>query len=280
MSGNPIADAGLRYIGDRVASYQKKYELKSKENDKAWADLINLCKVIKETPADELESALSPILDIEGVLWFLACDVAFINSDGYWTRASDYNIYQNTDGKFHITPHDMNESFREPHKLGRSGGPPGSEILKRIFGPRPGAGGDEARGSASKKPYSLDPLVGLTQTRFPLRSKLLKNPKFKTLYLQYLREIAREPLDWKQLGPKIESWKSLIADEVKADTRKLMSNEAFEDATDLDDTVRPDSLREFVELRSKFLLSHAEIKQLPEDLVRLESSNKKQARKK
>ncbi len=265
-------------------------ERESKENDKAWTDLIHLCKVIEETPADELEPALSPILDIEGVLWFLACDVAFINSDGYWTRASDYSIYQNPDGKFHILPHDMNESFREPHKLGRSGGPPGSELLKRLFGPRPDSGGDRQGGSSesdgqareadSRNRYTLDPLIGVNHGRFPLRSKLLKNENFKTLYLQYLREIAGESLDWKQLGPKIESWKSLIAEEVRADTRKLMSNRAFEAATDLEDPARPESLREFIELRSKFLLNHAEIQQLPDDLVTLESSNKKKTPKK
>ena len=59
------------------------------------------------------------MLDIEGVLWFLAVDLALSNSDGYWTRASDYNIYQDPKGKFHILPHDMNEAFRSG---GRRGG--------------------------------------------------------------------------------------------------------------------------------------------------------------
>ena len=27
------------------------------------------------------------MLDIDGVLWFLAIDNALINNDGYWTRA-------------------------------------------------------------------------------------------------------------------------------------------------------------------------------------------------
>ena len=37
--------------------------------------------------------------------------MALINGDGYWTRASDYSIYLDPKGKFHIIPSDMNEAF-------------------------------------------------------------------------------------------------------------------------------------------------------------------------
>ena len=37
--------------------------------------------------------------------------VALANSDGYWTRASDYNLYQDVNGRFHIVPHDVNEAL-------------------------------------------------------------------------------------------------------------------------------------------------------------------------
>ena len=33
---------------------------------------------------------------------FLALDNALINNDGYWTRASDYSLYEDTNGTFHI----------------------------------------------------------------------------------------------------------------------------------------------------------------------------------
>ena len=35
------------------------------------------------------------------------------NTDGYWTRASDYNIYLDGQGRVHVLPHDMNEGFEE-----------------------------------------------------------------------------------------------------------------------------------------------------------------------
>ena len=118
----------------------------------------------------------------------------------------------------------------------------------------------------------MDPLVGMGQDRFPLRSKLLAHPKFKTLYLQHLRHIAKTSLNWETLGPKVEQWKSLIADEVKADTRKLMTYEAFEKATDSSSPAKPGSVREFAEKRSEYLLDHPEIKKLPEEWVKLEKS--------
>ena len=45
--------------------------------------------------------------DFLGALWFLALDNALVNSDGYWTRASDYSIYRDEKGIFHILPYEL-----------------------------------------------------------------------------------------------------------------------------------------------------------------------------
>ena len=42
-----------------------------------------------------------------------------------------------------------------------------------------------------------------------------------------MRDIAQKHLDWKTLGPRVEGYQALIAEDVKADTRKLYSFEAF-----------------------------------------------------
>ena len=90
---------------------------------------------MNETPPGQLESALEPILSIEDALKFLSLEIVLLNGDGYWTRASDYNIYQHLDGRFHLIPHDCNETFRVP-------GPPGSRVngtggMRRLPGQRP-----------------------------------------------------------------------------------------------------------------------------------------------
>ena len=137
VNGSPRGDGGLRYLGDDVEDYKERFEIKSKDKPESWKALIELCRVLNETPDKELEAKLTPILDIDSVLWFLAVDVATVNSDGYWTRASDYNIYLDPKGKFHILPHDMNEAF---HIGGGRGGPggPGGPGGGRGFGPPPG----------------------------------------------------------------------------------------------------------------------------------------------
>jgi hypothetical protein len=57
---------------------------------------------------------------VDGALKFLALENVLVNNDGYWVRSSDYSIYQDTKGRFHIFPHDANETFSSG-----SGGPGG-----------------------------------------------------------------------------------------------------------------------------------------------------------
>ena len=128
VPGSPQGRAGLSYLGEDPVAYKRLYEIKTKDDPKVWADFIKLCKVLNETPADQLEKALEPLLDVNGALKFLALENALVNNDGYWVRASDYSIYQDSKGRFHIFPHDANETFSSG---GGPGGPGG-------FGPGPG----------------------------------------------------------------------------------------------------------------------------------------------
>lgn len=134
VRGSPQATGGLDYRGADLAPYRERYEIKSKDREEDWRDLVNLCRILTETPIEELEQAIAPILDLDGVLWFLALDAATANSDGYWVRSSDYSIYKDPDGVFHLLPHDMNESF----KL-RGGGGPGGPGGRGSRGQRPPA---------------------------------------------------------------------------------------------------------------------------------------------
>ncbi len=250
VPGSPMGRGGLEYLGADAAAYKKIYEIKSKDDPKAWTDLIQLCKVLNETPAAKLEAALTPLLDVDGALKFLALENALINNDGYWVRASDYSIYQDGAGKFHIIPHDANETFSLPGGPGFGSGPGGRT-----------SGGLSARG------IELDPLVGLNDASKPLRSKLLAVPALRARYLGYVREIAEKWLDWEKLGPKVQAYQTLLAAEVKADTRKLDSTEAFF-AGATNDVVKVEglrgppsiSLKRFAEQRRAFLLNHSQVK--------------------
>jgi hypothetical protein len=266
VPGSPGGRGGMEYWGDDPASYERTYEIKTKDDPRAWADLIRMFRVLNETPPDQLEAALSPLLDIDGTLKFLAVDVALVNTDGYWTRGSDYSIYQDVKGQFHVIPHDMNEALINEGGRGRGpGGPPpdfGRGFPPDGFGGPPPGGGPPGGGPPDMSRRvgrgfgpggggpDLDPLIGFNDMSKPLRSKLLVVPALRARYIAYVRDIAERWLDWKKLGPLAKSYRAVIADEVKLDTRKLYSTEAFEDGLEGGEA----SLRRFVEARREFLL--------------------------
>lgn len=274
VRGSPGGGGGLDYLGENPEDYKRRYELKSGDSAKVWKDLITLCRTLNQTPLDRLEEALRPLLDIDGVLWFLALDVALINNDGYWTRGSDYSLFRDSRRKFHVIPHDMNEAFQSPMGpgFGGPGGPggrrPGEPGRPEGRGPegRPGPGGPPPGGPGmGPRPggVDLDPLVGLDDPRKPLRSRLLAVPSLRARYLEHVRTLAEKSLDWQKLGPVVARYRALIEKEVEADTRKLTSYDAFRRATaDVADAGGPGgmSLRSFAERRRQYLLTHPEIK--------------------
>ena len=289
VRGSPGGQSGLDYVGDDLAEYKKRYELKDGDDDD-WRALIALCKTLSETPLDQLEKALSPIMDINEVLWFLALDNALLNSDGYWTRASDYSLYRDKDGKFHVIPGDINEAFRPeggPGFRGRRGPrregenvvrregesqptvptPPVAEATTPVpleAAPAPVPPSPEGGRPPRVQSVELDPLHGMDDAKKPLRSRLLAVPALRERYLDHVRQIAEEWLDWNKLGPVVAQYRALVEKEVEADTRKNSTFAAFEALTsDTPPTAearpgRPGggmNLREFAEKRRAYLLS-------------------------
>ena len=236
VQGSPGGRGGLEYLGDKIDDYKSRYSMKTDENEKAWKALIKLCKTLNETPLDKLEEALAPMLNIDETLWFLALDNALINGDGYWVRASDYSIFRDEKGVFHMIPHDMNEAFQPAMGPGAGGpgggfgfgpggpgrgpgarppregdGPPGEA---RPAGPGEGRGRGPGGGGPGGGPrgggVELDPLVGLNDAAKPLRSRLLAVPSLKQKYLEHVRTIAQESLDWKNLEPVVAQYEKQI----------------------------------------------------------------------
>jgi len=421
VPGSPDGHGGLNYLGDDVAQYKPIYEIKTKDDPKSWAEFIRLCKVLNETPADKLEEALTPLLDIDGALKFLALDNATINNDGFWTRASDYYLYEDVQGRFHLIPNDVNETFSAGGGPGGPGGPGGfgpgmfvapqilaqadkkgdhtltkaeftaladvwfdkldpdkndklgqDQFISRLgdvlpspqgpgapggpsagsgqrpgvgrggFGPalflgpglftafdvnkdgsltrselqhtfarwfvewdidksgvlneeklrnglnaalprpnfggpgggprgqggRGGPGGPGFGGGPRGNGIELDPLVSANDSSKPLLSKLLAVPALRARYLGYVRDIAEKWLDWSRLGPLALQYQAVIAADVKIDTRKLYSTEAFTSGVAGDAQAtggsgggrEPTNLKSFAEKRRAYLLNHIEVK--------------------
>jgi hypothetical protein len=243
VPGSPNARGGLEYFGDDMDYYQSIFEITSKDKEESWRSLVHLTKVLNQTSPDKLEAALKPLLDVDGVLRFLALDNVMINNDGYWVRASDYSIYQDASGLFHVTPHDVNETLRNVERMG----------------PRFRNGGSAMQASG----VQLDPLISANDSTKPLLSKLLAVPAYRQTYLAYVHDIALKWLDWKRIEPLAQQYQALIANDVKQDNRKLYSYQAFVDGVTKDgieegfgmnDT--PDiGLKGFVQQRRAYLLN-------------------------
>ncbi|MBI5767627.1 MAG: CotH kinase family protein [Verrucomicrobia bacterium] len=271
VPGSPGGRGGLAYLGDDIEPYRRSYEIKSKDDPKSWALLIRLTKTLQETPPDQLEARLAPLLDIDGALRFLALDLTFLNGDGFWTRTSDYSIAEDNQGRLHLIPHDMNETFSFGGGPGGRGGPPpgfggprpeGTNNPNAQNPPRPdgfpgggrgfgGRGGFGTRGAGVK----TDPLINVDSPNAVLAAKLLAVPALRAKYLGYVRELADQWLDWSKLGPLAQRYHDLIDADVKRDTRKLDSYEDF--AASLTDDAR--SLKAFADQRRAYLLAHPEL---------------------
>ena len=120
------------------------------------------------------------------------------------------------------------------------------------------------------KGVELDPLVAVNDSAKPLISKLLAVPALRERYLVYVKDIAEKWLDWEKLGPSAKEYAALIADDVKKDTKKLESTEAFERSIEgaAEESGaergpgREISLKTFAEQRRAYLLSYPAIQAL------------------
>jgi hypothetical protein len=230
-SPNNSVGGGFFYLGDDVSLYRRWYEMKGRDDADAWRALLEATKILAETPPDKLEAALAPVMDVDEVLRFLALDIALVNNDGYWRDGSDFNVYRSVSGRFLMTPHDANEGFR-------TGG----------------------RGGDGSQP---DPLAALDDPNKALRHKLLAVPALRGRYLAYVGDIAEKWLDWNRLGPMVDRYRALIANDVARDTRKLDTTEAFSSGIygplDATPAPSPTTIKGFAAQRREALLSHPEI---------------------
>jgi hypothetical protein len=265
---------GFKYVDENVKSYTNVFRIKSKDQPAAWAALIKLAKTLQETPTDQLEAALAPMLDIDGYLRFLALDNAMVNGDGFYTRGADYSLYLHPDGRFHFVFYDVNEMFSSggggggrggpgrggPGEGGPGGGGPGGGGPGGggpggggPGGSGPGGGGPGGRGGGGP---TLNPLAAQNDTSKPIIAKILAVPALRAKYVAFVREIAEKSFDWKTLGPVVKQYRDLISDEVARDTRKLYSTDQFLAGTA--DEPSPGNLRSFFDQRREFLLKWPE----------------------
>jgi spore coat protein CotH len=259
----------LSYKTDNPEDYRRSYEIKSKDTEEAWKSLVDLCRTLKDIPDEKIETELDGKLNIDRALWFLALDNIFGDGDGYFSRGSDYYVYRDArHGRFHMLPHDSNETFRlggggefgrGPGGGGRGRGPGGGGLAGFNQPPR---GNAPPQGEADSGGQS--PVLHENESRLPVVSRLLGVPALRARYLAHVRTIATEWLDWKKLGPVFDAQHAMIFEDVKDDTRKLYSFDDFADARNAESVGRGPGakaigFKRFADARRNYLLSHPEI---------------------
>jgi hypothetical protein len=233
--------SGLMFLGDDLQQYKQNYEIKTKDNEDDWRKLVELCRLLQDTPQEKREAEFDKRMNVDEMLWFLAVDNVLIDGDGYFSRASDYNLYLDKRyDRFYVFSHDNNETFRWPEGPGffGRGGEPGAD---------------------------MDPLSQVDSPNRPLIAGLLANPQWRARYLAHVRTIAEKWLDWNTLGPICDQYRALMDADVQDDTKKLTSYEQFmksdvsSDGDGRGPFGAPPGLRAFVDQRREYLLSHPEI---------------------
>jgi len=86
--------SSLNYLGESPSDYETYYTLKNTYLDEPWTDLINVCRILNQTPADQLEKELNKVMDLDRALWFLVIENVFGDNDSYLIKGSvDYCLY-------------------------------------------------------------------------------------------------------------------------------------------------------------------------------------------
>ncbi len=237
----------LTYEGTDLSYYRQRYIVKTDDAPReAWDALIEFCRLLKDTPDDKLEETLKPIFDIDGALWSIALENIFVD-EGYLTRGSDYNLFRDGNGRFHLLQHDGNEVFN-----------------------RPGGPGIPRSMDATKLPLYHE----ANNEGRPVVHRLLGLPHIRARYTAHVRTIIDDWLSWERLAPIVANYRALISEEVRKDVRKESS---FDDFFRGDvETVRGGrvlGLKQFVEKRRNYLLSQAELQVTPPSIASVSVAN-------
>jgi hypothetical protein len=188
----------LFYSGMDSSSFHTKFEVKSKDTHAAWADLIDLCRKIENTSADDFYDSLKTLIDFDSFISLFATDIVLNNWDSY-LYGQNYYLYRDTaSGKYFFLPWDYNISLNNY---------------------------DISGGDLSILPgYTHDHLFQLPMTSKVIRNKFLKE--------KYLNEICRlnKLLSDPSTEKFINKMHALIRPALKEDSLMEMSIAEF-DAT-------------------------------------------------
>lgn len=214
--------AGMNYLGTNQATYQSYYTLKS--NDVVvdpWQKLIDATQSLSTATAANVETVKTKI-DIDKVLWHMACENIFTDDDSYVMKGKmDYMAYYEPEtGRMASLEYDGNSTFV----------------------------------SSAATSTNWGPFKNATNTNYPLLNKLLTVPEWRQRYLAHYRTILNETFTTANATALIDEIDAQISALVAADPKKLYTTAQY--------TSGVPALKSFVTNRRAYLLSNSEVAQV------------------
>jgi spore coat protein H len=209
--------------------FEKRYELKTNEQTPHPEDLINMMRVLEETPEADREDSFPEVLSLDAFLRVLALHAWFSNLDWYPGKINNTYLYHDATGRFWCFPAGMNRAFGNYH-------------------------GDSC-GFSTDQMLALDPDAPTCGVR-PLVDKVLAVPLFRQRYHEHMQDLIDGVLHPEAVQAEMEVMRDLIDDHAHRDALVDFSPLEFEtsflsDIPEGDNPVRVPGLGSFVEERDR-----------------------------
>jgi uncharacterized protein (TIGR03437 family) len=237
--------AVFNYLGEDKTVYKSVWEKQTNEEADDWADLIELCRIVGQTPAAELKAKLEPIMDIDSFLTAIALDNATVNLDSYVGMGQNFNVYRRpSDNKWVWIVWDPSLAFGA-----FSGG---------------GVGGNTAQLATeySQTAGGIGGGQGVNTTGRPLATKLWAIPEYKERYRQIYKAMLDGVFHSERLIGRANAMRSMIRPHLEADPNKLNTMAQFDAAMTTAVGVAP-GVKTLIESRLTWLKTQFEPQVLP-----------------
>jgi spore coat protein CotH len=188
-------------MGGGQGDFTEQMGLKTNENKPDYSGLFRFLEVLNNEPEETFRQEIEKVLDVDGVLRFLAVSTALVHLDNYTGNfGHNYYLYED-DGKFTVIPWDLNMAFGTFNLgLGQAG------IIN----------------------FLIDEPTGMPVAERPLVSRLLAVPEYLETYHEYLYELIDGPFSPAVIKVKIKEIADMIRPYVEADPLKFYPTQAFE----------------------------------------------------
>ena len=186
-AGFGAGKSSLNYVSPYTeAEYQRHYVLKASDMPDPWGDLMETTKRLDNVTANNLDD-LKEVLDLDGALWFLGYEIAFMDEDGYVNKGGmDYAIYiDEVTGRLLPLELDGNSALFEMSGLGPLD--------------------------------KWEPDERSDDSRFPLLSKLMNIEEVRGRHYAHFRTILKESFNPNDYETLIDGYYDLIKTDIARD---------------------------------------------------------------